>query len=135
MKAPQHSTSISVAQQSAEERIEILEAQVAGLTEICSMLLTAHTLSCNDNRVIPQLSKRAKECFERSRSGGTSYFSTEFLAARGETLLSVLEASQGSGFTSSYWKRSVFPWIDERRYSKIDDFEDFVMDAINAAQE
>lgn len=99
-----------------EDAVARQAAEIDALNSLMSDLMVAHAMSTGDARPLAALREYADFAEKRIVEGGTSRIPIEFLQARREAFVSVLQNAFQSELPARYWVRSGWGWLDNRRY-------------------
>lgn len=104
---------------SLKAMLDTKDAEVSGLTNVLSMVVLAEVARHNDGGLPKEMRIQLDSDFERGRKGGTQHLSANYFFKRGELIYNLLEGLTGTSFLFNFWRRSIFPWIDERRHQHL----------------
>ncbi len=105
--------------QALEKRNNCQKEQIEALRGALSDLLVAHAMQTGDTQPIAMLREYCDSDYERGKSGGTERTPASFFVNRSEAFAEILSEIFSSDLPGRYWRRSVFGWLDERRYQKV----------------
>lgn len=103
-----------------EAKVMEQEAQISGLRGAVADLLASQAILHKDTRHFSALHEYRNYDWKRAEAGGTERISKEFFETRGTMFADLMDDAANSILFSTYWRRSIVDWIDERRKKRLE---------------